>query len=191
MGPSISFSLEQSIPSIIVRVLDRSESAVAARVDIDDSSVAGELRGRPIEVDPGERRIRVTSSDGRKVEHAVVVEEGVRHRVVEFRLPSIAAPPGADSSGPASTRAVTGPLILGGLGLASLATFTVIALSTDADYRSLQSQCGSRCGPAEVDDRKSSYRVADVFLVTGIGALVGAGLWWLLSASPAPTPSSR
>lgn len=181
--------VDQSIPSIIVRVLNGAEALARVNVLIDGERITTELRGQTLDLDPGQHRVQVTLDDGRASEQTLVIEEGVRHRVVEFQLQRPVDVP--RPAPPATGGSIAGPLILGGVGAASLIAFTALALSADSDYAALEARCGSACDKKEVDGLKSRYLVADVFLVAGVASLVGAGVWWMLSGSSPQKTSAR
>lgn len=195
--------LEAITPTVVFRVLDASgRDFVDAQVRVDGELVMSRIDGRARPLDPGPHDVEVRAPNQPVLTQRIVAEEGVKARVIELRFsspattmtsspavtptPSVAptpAPPSSsdrpESSGPATGTIVTSAA-LAGLGVVGLGAFTLVGLKANSDYDRLQSTCGSRCAPDEVDRVHGRYQLADVALAVGIGALAGAALVFLL-----------
>jgi hypothetical protein len=84
----------------------------------------------------------------------------------------------------------TASYVLGGLGLASLTTFAVLASSGYAAEQHLRKTCGGACESDEVGAVRSRYAAADVALGVGVASLLAAGAVWLW-APKEPNASRR
>lgn len=194
--------VDAQMPTVVFRVLDTESGrdVVEAEVRIDGDAMM-RIDGRVRALDPGPHDVDVRASGYTTVAQRVVAEEGVKSRLIEIRLtkvgargtvgtgdPSTSKPPGPSpassaASGSTNNSPSTGTLVtsvtLGGLGLVALGTFGAIALGADADYRTLQDSCGTRCAPNEVDDLRGRYQIADIALAVGLASLAGAALVYL------------
>lgn len=77
----------------------------------------------------------------------------------------------------------TASYILGGLGLAGLTTFAVLAGSGYAAEQQLRKTCAGACGSDQVDAVRGRYVAADVALGVGVASLVAAAAVWLWAPS--------
>ena len=157
-------------PTIIVIARERGSSAAItdARVLVDGRRIADKLTGSAFEVDPGQRRIRVETADGRSVEASVFLAEGEKGRRVEVTLaPKPARPPPPPEPG---TPAIV--FVLGGIGVAGLAGFGVLAGLGLAKENEVADECEPRCSVDRIDDVKRLYIAADIS--GAIGVLAGA-----------------
>jgi hypothetical protein len=73
----------------------------------------------------------------------------------------------------------TASYLLGGLGVASLATFAVLATSGYAAERRLRRTCAAACSSGKVDSVRTRYVVADVALGVGASSLIAAAALWI------------
>jgi hypothetical protein len=99
----------------------------------------------------------------------------------------------AASSSAAATRDTPIPTAgywLGGLGLAGVTTFAVLATSGYASERHLRRTCQSACDAGQVDAVRTRYLVADVALGVGVASLAAAVALWVWTPSE-PWASSR
>ncbi len=210
--------LDARMPSIVVRVqsLDGKDMA-DARLTIDGEPVANKLDGRPVPLDPGEHvLVGLVVESGvttlSKSERVLIVE-GDKARQIRLRMgtgavtpaparASTTAPGGVSDQGnpidpaPASTSAPI-PLatwILGGVGVAGLASFTIFGLSAKSGYSALKAGGSSACAPNCTSDQMSPVKtkalVADISLGVGIVSLGAAAAFWLLSRPKASTDAA-
>lgn len=74
---------------------------------------------------------------------------------------------------------------LGGLGLAGVTTFAVLASSGYASERHLRKTCAGQCATGQVDAVRTRYLVADAALGVGIASLAAAvGVWFWTPDEP-------
>jgi hypothetical protein len=99
-------------------------------------------------------------------------------------------PPGAALAPDSPAPIPTASYILGGLGLAGLTTFAILASSGYASEQQLRKTCASACEPDQVNSVRSRYVAADVALGVGVASLVAAAAVWVWAPSE-PNPSSR
>jgi hypothetical protein len=186
--------VNRRIPTIAFRVTDATgRDLVDVIAKVDDVVVATKLEGRPIEVDPGSRRITF-EHDGARVEQTILVVDSEKARIVTAKLePEKSAT--AASVSPATNDGATKPTASGpepyrpvpvaswigwGVGAASLVGFGIFGLKAQSDFDDFKSTCGSRCTNEDRDSVKSTVLVADVLLVVGIVA-AGVGTYFYLT----------
>lgn len=96
--------------------------------------------------------------------------------------PVVVAPPPRPAPTPAPVP--VGPIVLGVVGVASLATMVPLWVSARSGYDDLRATCGaSACPEALRGDvrRAETFAVAgDVLLGVGVASLAGAATWWLV-----------
>jgi hypothetical protein len=166
--------VEAKLPSIVVRVRDAEGRDIAAsRVRIDDRDVALALAGRSVALDPGPHAI-VVDAGAHTLRSDVLLREGERGRIVDLALPPRPTP---------SARPSTLVWVLGGVGVAGLATFAVAGLTGVKQWNDLESQCKPNCESSRVDEVNARFAVADVSLAIAIAALGTATVLYL--AAPA------
>lgn len=119
----------------------------------------------------------------------------LRARIARLRAP-VAAPPVVTAAparvvvAPASPRAPApaplpvGPIVLGAVGVAALATMVPLWVSARSTYDDLRATCGDGVCPEALhgDQRRAqSFALAgDVLLGVGVASLAGAATWWLV-----------
>jgi hypothetical protein len=167
-------------PTILVTA-----SGANVHVVVDGASVDGENLGRPIDVDPGEHRVRCVRSDGAEAEQTLLVGSGERGVSVRCTFPEPQRrevllrhdppPPKAGS------RIGPGVVALGATSVVAMGVFTYFALTGLSKERDLEQTCGPRCAPSDADGVRSRYLVADVSLVVGIASFAAAALWYALT----------
>jgi len=90
---------------------------------------------------------------------------------------------GPDAAAPIPTASY----ILGGVGLASLTTFAVLASSGYAAEQQLRRTCAGACASDQVDSVHTRYVAADVALGVGVASLLAAAAVWIWTPSEPPT----
>jgi hypothetical protein len=174
--------VEQRLPTLLVVVRDENgRDVAAARVLVDGVEVAKTLDGRPIEVDPGERKLEVIVAGKPPFKQSIVAREREKGREVAFAFPPAkTAPPPvtqppvgpprpetpAERPLPWSFWAAAGA---SGVGLAGFGILGVSGLVLRGDL----DECKPSCSQERIDHGKTSFLVADVFL--GV-AVIGAGI---------------
>jgi hypothetical protein len=191
-------SIERALPTLLIDARDtRGEAVVGVRVQANDELLSEGWDGRALELDPGEYTLRF-SAGTRVVERRAVVREGEKyHRIpVQFEaapsaallpeaLPSVALPPASlPPTQPLGSAPAAPPLasyVLGGLGLAGLAGFTVLGVSGYTSERQLRERCAGACPRHSVDSIRLRYQLADAALGVGAVSGVAAAAFWLWS----------
>jgi hypothetical protein len=179
--------VQRAMPTIVVR-------AVAADgTDVLDGSVildgARQSLGVTVPVNPGPHTINVTTLAG-EGEQRVLAAEGEKNRVVVVHVSparqAAAAPPGASAREPGPPAPSPGdspsapwPYILGGIGIASLATFGVLQLTAQAKYDDLKGSCGKACTEDQVQPVRVQVAGSALALGIGIVALATGALLWI------------
>jgi hypothetical protein len=172
--------VDARLPTVVFRAqLADGSDAVGARLSLDGAPLGHGLDGAAIAIDPGEHTLRFERDGAAPVDQRVVVVEGEKGRVVTGRF---AAPEGAAaSSTPAADEAPRGgrkltPLVvvLAGVGVVGLASFTGFGLKATGDLDQLRQTCAPYCSSSQLSTVKTEALVADLSLGVGIVALAGA-----------------
>jgi hypothetical protein len=182
--------VDEILPTIVVTARDGENKELAGvKISVDGVDVTPGADGT-LAVDPGARTVRVVRNGESRQKLVEVVAGNKRTPVVlifEAPPPPPKAPPLALAPTPqpvASPRENGGssgpvwPWIVGGIGVASLATSGVFGLKWMSD-----SKCSPSCSPDEVDRVRTGAIVTDVFLGVGIVALGIATIGFLTSSS--------
>jgi hypothetical protein len=183
--------LEELTPTVLVSAVDsRGADVTDATVELDGVRFLEGLTGRASPVNPGKHTFVFRRPDGSETETQVLVVEGSKGRPVVGRFPGPKAaarpaepPPSADAAPGSSRRTLA--YVLGGAGVAALATFGYFALSGSSRESELEKSCKPHCTEAEARSVKTKYLVADVSLLVGAG-LLGAGTYLYVSAPDDP-----
>ena len=172
-------------PTVVVIAREARTGAVVTevRISVDGRRVADRSSGRAIEVDPGQRRIRLEARDGRSVESTLFVSEGDKGRRVELTLPPpperpAPSPPPSDDGLPAYV------FVLGGIGVAGLSGFGVLAGLGLAREDELADECEPRCSADRIDGVRHLYLAADI--AGAVGVLASAAAVTLAIVRPTP-----
>ncbi|MGA2448093.1 MAG: hypothetical protein ABTD50_05410 [Polyangiaceae bacterium] len=202
--------MNRAIPSIVLATKDGSgRDVTSAKLTVDGTVYADGLGGSAIQLDPGEHEFRFEFAGQTLVKRFVLRqgEQGRREEVVigaPSKQPALTAPPAAaeaaattasstaeSGSARGSSMQTTG-LIIGGVGLAALATgavFGALALSAHNDY---EKNCGANIGgsvppntcnaqgASGEQDAANKGDLSTIFFVVGGGVLAaGAALYFL------------
>lgn len=189
-----------SLPSIVIAARDTSgHDVLAVRVTIDGVTVAEQLDGKPIAVDPGPHKLRYQTSGKPAVEEQILVREGERNRPMTVTFaPSAPATPSTTPSTPRADGAATAdeepaakggspvlPILFIGVGAVALGAALFFDLKGNGDARTLRDVCAPNCKQEDVDGVQTKYVAAGVSLGVGIVA-VGIGVTMLLLSPAAP-----
>jgi hypothetical protein len=165
--------VERRMPSIVVHARSADGSDVSdAQLFVDGTKVLDRLTGASVEVDPGDRVLRI-AHQGKTIERVIVVNEGEKLRVVAIDLgPSQETRPrekeAPASPSPSGERPVPWPVyVLGGIGVVGLAGFGVFGISGLAQQRDELDACRPACAPERVDMVRTKYVVAYSSLAVG------------------------
>ncbi len=180
--------VQERMPTVVFGAHDAGGGDLAdVAVEVDGSTVATRLDGRPIPVDPGEHRLRFTHEGAAPVEQTVVLREREKGRAVVIEFVAHAAegvgaqetgaPPAAGTGGGPPI----GAYVLGGVGALALGSFAYFGVSGSSDASSLRSTCAPKCSDSSVSDVRRKLLLADISLGVGVVSLGVAG-YLLLTA---------
>jgi hypothetical protein len=186
-------TVQQELPSIIVRAFVDNQRIAEASVEL-DGQVVGNTKDA-IVLDPGEHELTVSVSGQAPQSQRLLVVVGEQYRAVEVHwtqpepAASTSSPlgPRAGAARPAESRGEFRPvpvstyLLLGAAG-AGVAGFGIFGLRST----SKQDECAPECSNAEVDRIKLDSLLADVSLGVGLLALAGATITYLYRPSVTP-----
>jgi len=162
------------------------------RVSMDGEVVTDALDGKSVPVDPGQHTFKFERAGESPLEQQVVLREGEKARVVSVSWAKAAEPTAtmhASDAAP-SSGGRTAAYIIGGIGVAGLATFTTLAIHGMSRRSELEKECFGSCTEAQVDPVKTELLVADVALGVGVAAIGVATVLFLTSGSSSPERAS-
>jgi hypothetical protein len=168
--------VERDIPSLQMsaRRVDGSDPGTV-RVIVDGNPLAEPLSGAPIDVDPGKHVLTFEASTGHRVEVSVDVPRGRKGYAVEVSFPVGVAPSPEPRLAPRWA-----PLLVFGVGLATLATAGVLGVKGQLDRTHLVDTCAPHCQQAQVDAIDREWTVGAGLAAAGGSAALAGMLWWLL-----------
>ncbi len=189
---------EAALPSVLIRVVEAGSDAPPRDVEV---SVDGEvvvMRGRALQIDPGDRKFVARAADGRTTERRITIVEGEKQRRIVLDLPVLAPasrpapdrprPPEEDGS---DALAISLYATLA-LGTAAGAAFGILAGVGRNAENSAADDCAPLCSDEVVAKVRRLYVAADVVgvfgLVAGATALTLAILY-LTDSDPAVDPA--
>ncbi len=170
-------ALGKRMPSIIVRVLDADGAEVLdASVTIDGVEIV--KHGIAVELDPGDKALRVTAPGRAAVEQRARVVEGERARVIEVRVaraaPAASAVPAASTPPAPPARVPTASYALGGVALVAAGAYAYFGLRAKGEVDDMRATCAPACDAARVDAAKRDRDVATAMFVLSAASLGGA-----------------
>jgi len=181
--------LAQAVPSIVVSAKDKAGTDVPdVRLLVDGVPRGERLDGKPIELDPGEHRLRLEKAGSKPVEQTIVIAEGERARLVRFALPIGEAPPSTAPRSDAQGDEGLGLVLVGvGFGVAGAALIAGIVTGVIAleDGRPcLENE--PKCDEEYIETHQPlAHASTACFAIAGAGAIVGVvGLTLYLTGSP-------
>ena len=189
--------VDDRMPSIVFAARDESgKDLLDVRVTIDGTATTVTSDGRPAFVDPGPHAIRFERAGSPPIDQTIVVRAGEKNRPVAVTFKAAPAPAPQRQAVEAPARRVpVGSLILGGAGIVALGVFGYFGLTGVSDYDRFS--CDVGCARGDKDKVDTAFVVADIGLVTGVAALAGAVVVYLVqpprsaSASAGPAPALR
>ena len=166
-------------------------SVDGVEVFVDDELVGTTPFARPILVDQGEHRVRFARAGYRTAERAERAVGGAELRwavELEPEKTEVLARPASPTTNPPNTTASpsrVGPLLLGGVGLATAVAGGVLVALTLNEAGTIEVECGSTCPPSRWEKYRTLQTTGDVLLAVGGTALVVGIVWFVLQ------PTSR
>ena len=139
----------------------------------------GSVPPTAIPVDPGEHAFVVTDAHGAKRAARLIAREGEKQRALAISFaPAVSLAPREATPAPAPpARALPASFwILGAVGVAGLAAFSVLGLVGKGEQDEIEQACRRSCTDDRVDPMYRYYLAADVALGVGIVAL-GVATW--------------
>jgi hypothetical protein len=194
--------VDRSMPTVVFHGRGpKGDDAVDVTVWIDGDLWSKGLDGRAVAVDPGVHNLRFELGD-QSVEMRVVIQEGVKNRLISVEFGKSEAtelapakPPAVEPVEPVAPTRAAEPLpdragpptlvyVLGGVGLVGLSAFTAFGMSFDGQYEDLL-RCSPGCDPEDVDRASSTRTLAVVSGAIGVVSLGAATVLWLSTPSDA------
>lgn len=187
--PALARAAEPASPRAEVEAATPTLSFVATRADgtfvgdvrvtMDGQVLADTLDGRFFAVEPGEHLFRFEHGSAAPVEEIVTVRSGEKGHIVAVRFTDAVVPVKA----PAKQKGASGPppatWVLGGIGVAGVATFAALGIAGLEQRSALERDCYGVCDQSRIDAIHRKFVAADIAL--GIGALsLGAATVLLL-----------
>jgi hypothetical protein len=181
--------LRTRIPKLVIR---RGEGAAAARIELDGVALGSSSVGTELKVDPGPHQVTARASGYEPFSTTVELAERDT-KTVEVTLTSsepakAAATPRAEPRDPGvkeEAPSKTFPLVLGGLGIASLGASGAFFLMKRSAIDDLDGQCDANrnCPPSSQDTYDKAKRYDLISMVTlGVGVVaVGISVTMLLT----------
>jgi hypothetical protein len=205
-------AVERSLPTLVFSAKDRAgRDLLDVRVTVDGQLLVSTLDGEAVPVDPGPHTFRFERADGTSATQQVLVKEGDKNVGVTALLSRADAPAPDDAARtspgqlppPASSDEAAAPrpqeshtrrtigLLVGGVGLAGLATGTVTGLLAMSSWSTAQGECPhyTGCSQQAMHDQTQASGLAKVSTVAFIagGALTAVGAVVVLTAPAGDT----
>ncbi len=172
--------VDAAMPTVILGARDpQGHDLVAVRVLADGGPLVDSLDGKPRPLDPGPHALRFVAADGSATTLDIVVRQGEKNRVVSVVVGARPAHPPADGEHRTARHSPLAGWLLGGFGLAALATFGVLAVHGQSQYDACSPH---KCSASTVDSLSLERGAAFVALGVGVAG-VAAGGWLVLSGS--------
>src|SRR5688500_9591933 len=171
---------------------------------VDDVKIATTPQAKPLWIDMGSHRVRFAKEGHGTLERSeeipaggeltwsiVLVSSTAKPKPPPQAPPPPPPPPPPRPEKPEPARhSRTGPIVLGGAGLALAGGGAGLAISTTNRFSKLKDECGSACDRERWKTDRTLQIVGDVLLIAGTAAVVGAVVWWIVQpSSSAPEPS--
>jgi hypothetical protein len=194
-------AVERSLPTLVFSAKDPAgRDLLDVRVTIDGQPLVSALDGQAVPVDPGPHTFRFEQADGTSATQQVLVKEGAKNVDVSVLLSRADAPAPRDaprtspqplppSSSPRQAAASRPPesharttvgLVVGGVGLAGLATGTVTGLLAMSSWNTAKNECPTytNCSQQAIHDQTQTKGLGTVstvgFIAGGVFTAVGA-----------------
>jgi hypothetical protein len=187
--------LDQLQPSFVFDVRNERGADVAdVRVSMDGELLVDSLDGKPINVDVGPHVFTFAAGPRYKEQRVQVLARTTeKNRILAIKLELVAAAPASTDQRlppertpradepPRAEPVPVFPIVLAGVGVVALGSFTYLGLSAKSDLRALESDpCAATrtCAQSDVDSVRTRYAIADVALGVGVVSLVAAAWLW-------------
>jgi len=188
-------SVKESAPTVtlVARGGEHQEFLVDVKVSVDGKELTKRIEGLAITLDPGFHEFVFEHEGDQAVSLTLLLLQGEKNKVVQAVFKGAEPEPGpkptpqpiaAPKPVIAQHRASgvpTASYVLGALGLAGLGVGATFRMIASADYDKLGPECGHTCSQSRVDSVKSKYNISTIGFATGGGALLAAGVVYLIS----------
>ena len=172
--------VDKQLPRVAFAVTLDGEPRLDAQISI-DGRPQNDAGGTTIQLDPGAHRYRVLLGQAHASEGdlQLTLDEPPRRVDVAFH------------TAPRAGRSVpTLSWVLGGVGVAGVAGFVGLGLSSRALEQELERSCSPSCTDSQIDSVQQRAVLANVSLGVGLGSLAAAAVVYFLSApKPAAEPT--
>lgn len=181
--------VEDSIASIVVVARGPSgKDLFDVRLHVDGELVSDKLSARAVELDPGRHELRLEYGD-EELERTLVVREGEHNQRVEFNFKGDGRRSGGLSNLLDMPRPSLAAYTLGAVGVVGIASFSAFAIRGAQQQRDLEASCKPMCSPAQADEVRTKFIIADISLGAGIAALGTAAYVWLRHGRESKRPT--
>jgi hypothetical protein len=175
--------VSKSIPSVVVSAKDEGGHELRdVTVSVKDHFSGRAVDGTPIELDPGAYSFHYERPGAKPIDADVVLQTGVRNRIVEVVFPGGKPPPKARPKPPVIA------YVLAGTGAVAFASFSYFGLKGRSEYNDLKDSCGTRCPPDAGDSARRNFRISDISLAISALTLGGAAYYFFFWT---PSDASR
>ncbi len=176
-------------PSVVIQGRSATGDEVNIKVTVDGQTVAAQLDGKPLDLDPGVHQFRFDRAPWPPIEQKILLAAGVKGRLltVDFGADpasskALGAAGDASSSSSASSGVPTTSYVLGGAGLLLAANAVYWGLGGMSDKNALTATCQPHCSSDQISDVKTKFLIAD--LSAGAAALTVGLALYLYAAQP-------
>jgi hypothetical protein len=167
--------VEASLPTIVFGARDADgHDLLDVRVTVDGTPSGDTAQGKPIALDPGTHRVKFEREGAASVEQMLVVRAGEKNRSVVVVFEGF-------EGGARASRIPTATWVLAGVGVVGLGVFAYFGGRGLSDYRHFG--CEQGCTASDKSKVDTQFRIADIGLVIGVGALAAATVVWLVQPS--------
>jgi hypothetical protein len=173
-------------PTLVLGAQDAAGAdLVEVRVTLDDQPFLPRLGADAVPVDPGEHTFRFFVADRPAATQHALVRTGEKNRVVRVTIP-LPPPAPPQPAGPAATApegksgGLVLPIVVGAVGVATIAASLGVGVSAKSDLDGLRSSCAPHCSASDVSSVNTRGAVSDVLLGLGVtGVAVAAVLFFV------------
>ncbi len=185
--------IESSLPTVVFQARTPDGKDVTdVEVEIDGAPAASHLDGRPVEIDPGPRRVRFHRGGKVIEDQSILIVEGQKLRTVGIVVsrPPPPPPPAAAAEKPpmdptpsVTRRSIPWPVYaFGGLGALALGSFSYFGLSGLSARADLY-DCRPSCVSDDVERARTELLVADISLGVAVVA-IGVAAYYVVAERP-------
>jgi hypothetical protein len=163
-----ALELDREIPSVLLSAVDRRGRPVeGVSLSVDGADVAMPRAGKALKLEAGSHEL-VLVKDGERVTRVVQLQPREQNVAVEIVFSSVREKPAEQGQTPRRFSPPASVWILGGIGVAGLATGAILGIKGQLDRRDLRNSCAPTCDQSQVDSIQREW------IIGGIAAGVGA-----------------